>query len=297
MNYIDAKSLLSNYTDNNWWFGTNYGMNIYKGCCHGCIYCDSRSECYNINDFDSIRAKKDSINKLRIELKKKRKTGVIGTGAMSDPYNPFEKELMLTRQSLEEINKAGYGVSIITKSPLIQRDIDIITKIKEHSPVIVKITVTTYDDNLCRKIEPNVAVSSERFRALRSLSDKDIFVGILLMPLLPFINDTEENVINIVRKTAECGGRFIFAWGFGVTLRDRQREYFYQRLGALFPKEALIGKYKDAYGSSYECPSPNIKSLYKVFKMECEKYGLIYKMEDIINTYKKDYYNSQISLF
>jgi len=159
--YIPARSIVSSYAENNYWFGSNYNMNIYKGCCHGCIYCDSRSECYGIDDFDTVRAKENALSLIDKELKSKRKTGVIGTGAMSDPYNPFEKELCLTRQALELIDKHGFGVSIITKSDLIIRDIDILQRIKEHSPVLCKITITVSNDELCRRIEPNVSVSSE----------------------------------------------------------------------------------------------------------------------------------------
>lgn len=297
MEFIDVKTIVSPYGENKFWFGTNYNMNIYKGCCHGCIYCDSRSECYRIEKFDVVRAKKNSTEIIRSELRKKRKTGVIGTGAMSDPYNPFEEEFELTRKALIEIDKNQFGVAIATKSSLITRDIDILEKIKEHSPVMVKVTVTTYDDDLCKIIEPNVVPSSERFQVIKKLSDRGIFCGVLLMPILPYVNDNEENIKKIVKRTAEVGGKFIFAYGFGVTLRDRQREFFYKNLSNKFLDKSLIKKYKDTYGNSYECPSPNIKKLYKVFTNECNKYGIIYNMEEIILAYKKDYYNEQITWF
>jgi len=192
MEYIKAKKLISQYAYDNSWFDINYNMNIYKGCCHGCIYCDSRSECYQIEDFDRVRAKENAIESIGKELKGKRRKGVIGTGAMSDPYNPLEKKFQLTRGALEEVNKYNFGISIATKSPLITRDIDILKKISSHSPVLIKMTITTFDDDLCKRIEPNVPCSSERFKAIKQLSDNGIYTGILLMPILPFINDTEE---------------------------------------------------------------------------------------------------------
>ncbi|HHX57102.1 MAG TPA: radical SAM protein [Clostridiales bacterium] len=294
MQYISAKTIVSSYAENNHWFGNNYNMNIYKGCCHGCIYCDSRSECYGVNDFDTVRAKENALSLIDKELKSKRRTGVIGTGAMSDPYNPFERELCLTRQALELIDTHGFGVSIITKSDLITRDIDILQRIKEHSPVLCKITITASDDELCRKIEPNVSVSSERFSAVKKLTDAGIFTGVLLMPVLPFIADNEENVHQLVRLANESGARFIFP-AFGVTLRANQRDYFYKKLDELFP--SLKQKYIAQYGNSYECHSPNARNLYKLFSDECKRYGILYKMSDIITGYKSAYESGQMSFF
>lgn len=295
MDYISAKSIISSYTDKNTWFGVNYNMNIYKGCSHGCIYCDSRSECYGVEEFDKVRAKENSIETISKELRGKRKKGVIGTGAMSDPYNPFEKKLELTRKALEEIDKWGFGIAIATKSPLITRDIDVLKKIKKHSPVIIKITITTFDDELCKKIEPKVAPSSERFRAIKSLSDEGLYTGILFMPILPFINDNEENIKAIVRRAYECGAKFILAYGMGVTLRGNQREHYYEQLIRNFPESKLVNKYMSIYGNSYECRSPNSKVLWRVFKEECRKYNILYKMADIIEDYKKDYGSEQLS--
>ncbi|MGL4731392.1 MAG: radical SAM protein, partial [Clostridium sp.] len=187
MEIVKAKTIISGYVESSPWFGNNYNMNIYKGCNHGCIYCDSRSECYNIENFDMVRAKENAVDLIARELKSKRKTGVVGTGAMSDPYNPFEKSYKLTRKALELINRYGFGVSIATKSDLILRDIGLLKEIKSHSPVLVKITITTSDDSLCDKIEPNVASASKRFEVIKKLSDEGIFTGILLMPVLPFL--------------------------------------------------------------------------------------------------------------
>ncbi|MBV7274604.1 radical SAM protein [Clostridium sp. PL3] len=297
MNYISAKTIISGYANGDSWFGINYNMNIYKGCCHGCIYCDSRSECYGIENFDMVRAKENSIELIRKELKSKRRKGIVGTGAMSDPYNPFEKDLMLTRNALEQINIFNFGISVATKSNLITRDIDILKKIKEHSPVLIKMTITTFKDELCKKIESNVCTSFQRFEAIKRLSENGIFTGILLMPILPFINDNEDNIIKIVRKAAECGAKFIFAYGMGVTLRQNQREHFYGKLTKLFPNQNLVQKYNTVFGNGYECCSPNAKNLWKVFKLECERLGILYRMKDITAAYKFGYGNRQMSWF
>ncbi len=294
MEFISAKSIISGYRENNDWFGINYNMNIYKGCSHGCIYCDSRSECYGIEDFDIVRAKENSSDIIRRELKSKRKKGVVGTGAMSDPYNPFEKKLALTRNALEIIDSNGFGASIATKSDLITRDIDILKRIKKHSPVLCKITITTADDNLCEIIEPNVIVTSKRFGAIKKLSQEGIYTGILLMPILPFINDTEENIINIVRLAKENGAKFIFPT-FGVTLRSNQREHFFNMLDKSFPR--IKERYIKSFGNNYMCNSHNARSLYNTFAKECNRLGLHYKMNDIIYSYKKGYNDEQLSLF
>jgi len=294
MEFVSAKTIISSYADNNHWFGHNYNMNIYKGCCHGCIYCDSRSECYRIDNFDIVRAKKDALALINKELKSKKRTGVIGTGAMSDPYNPLEKEYSLTRGALELINMHGFGVSIATKSSLITRDIDILKKIKSHSPVLVKITVTTCDDELCTKIEPNVVAASKRFSAIKELSDNGIFTGILLMPVLPFLEDNEENITGIVKLAHENGAKFIYP-AFGVTLRQNQRDWYYKKLDENF--SGIKQKYLQQFKNDYECRSPKAKELWKIFKRECDRFEILYKMNDIIQEYKKEYGGNQLSLF
>lgn len=294
MEFIDAKTIISGYAESSVWFGNNYNMNIYKGCCHGCIYCDSRSECYRIENFDTVRAKKDALALINRDLKSKKRSGVIGTGAMSDPYNPFEKEYKLTRGALELINAHGFGVSIITKSDLIRRDIDILKKIKSHSPVLVKITITTCDDMLCKKIEPNVSVASKRLSAIKELSDNGIFAGILLMPVLPFLEDNEENVASIVKLAYENGAKFIFP-AFGVTLRQNQRDWFYKKIDENFP--GIKQKYVEHFGNNYECRSPKSMELKQLFERECERHGILYKMKDIIDGYRNGYGVNQLSLF
>lgn len=291
MEYIPAKTIVTK-TKSSQWFGTDYNMNIYRGCCHGCIYCDSRSECYRVDDFDTVKAKGNALEIIRNDLRRKAQKGVVATGSMSDPYNPFEKELKLTRNALELINAYGFGVSIATKSDLILRDIDILSDIKSHSPVIAKITITTADDEMCKKIEPNAPVSSRRFSAVKQLSGNGLFAGVLLMPVLPFLEDTEENILSIVRNAHKSGARFIYA-AFGVTLRDNQREYFYEKLDGLYP--GLKDKYIRQYGNRYSCGSPKAKRLWKVFSAECDRLGLLYNMQDIIRCYKTGYEYSQIS--
>lgn len=297
MRFIEAKTILSGYCETNRWFGSNYNMNIYKGCNHGCIYCDSRSDCYHVDNFDEVRGKLNSLEILERDLISKRKKGVIGTGSMSDPYNPFEAEYKLTRGALELINKYKFGLSIVTKSSLITRDIDILQKIQNHSPILVKLTITTADDKLCRKIETNVCPSSERFDAIKRLTDNGIFARVLLMPILPFINDSEENIKEIVRLSHKSGAKFIYG-AFGVTLRSNQRLWFYKKIDSLFP--GIKEKYIKTFGQDYECPSPKAKTLWEIFTRECEKYGIIYKMEDIIMTYRKNYahdFSEQLKLF
>ncbi|MGL5415534.1 MAG: radical SAM protein [Clostridium sp.] len=296
MDFIEAKTLVSGFTDSNSWFDLNYTMNIYKGCNHGCIYCDSRSNCYNIINFDTIRAKDNSTKIIEADLKKKRKKGVIGTGAMSDPYNSFEKKYKLTREALKLVDKYKFGISIATKSALITRDIDILKRIGEHSEVLIKITITSIHDEISKIIEPNVNPSSERFKAIKELSDNGIYVGILFMPILPFINDTEENIRGIVKKAYESGAKFIYTHGIGVTLRNNQRVYYYERLKEIYGID-LVKKYEKSFGEEYICPSPNHEKLMRIFKEECEKYNILYKMEDIIKDYKRDYEKTQIGFF
>lgn len=294
MELIPAKQILSQRTYNENWFGTNYNMNIYKGCSHGCIYCDSRSECYGIETFDKVKGKDKAIDIINTELKAKRKKGVIGTGAMSDPYNPLEKEYNYTRKALELIDLYNFGVAIATKSELITRDIDILKSITTHSPVIVKITITTTEDALGKKIEPKASLPSKRFEAIKRLSENGIFAGILLMPVLPFIADNEKNIINIINQAADSGAKFIYPY-FGVTLRQGQREYFYSKLDENF--KGIKNKYVEEYGFSYECSSVRSKELWKIFKTECDKKEILYKMSDIIKAYQSPYEKEQLSFF
>lgn len=293
MEYIPAKTIVTR-TKSAEWFGTDYNMNIYKGCCHGCIYCDSRSECYHIDNFEKVRAKEDALRIIRDDLRRKVKKGVIGTGAMSDPYNPFEEGLCLTRHALELIDAYEFGVAIATKSPLIARDVDILCGIREHSPVLCKITVTAAEDELAAKVEPGVAVSSQRFQTIAKLRDNGIFAGILLMPVLPFIEDNEENIRAIIEQAAECKCSFIYP-AFGMTLRQNQRDYYYGMLNRIFPEENLVGKYRKRFGESYECRSPKAAQLYRMLEEECGKKGILYRMKDIVHAYKRGYGDNQLN--
>lgn len=294
MEFIPAKTILSGYSEQASWFGNNYNMNIYKGCSHGCIYCDSRSECYGVDNFDQVRAKEKALALIERELRAKRKKGVVGTGAMSDPYNPYEKEYKLTRGALELINRFGFGVSIATKSDLIVRDMDLFKEIAKHSPVLVKITVTTADDLLGAKIEPNAAVSSKRFKAIKALSQAGIFAGVLLMPVLPFIEDTEDNISRIIDLAYQSGAKFIYP-AFGVTLRQNQRDWYYEKLDELFP--SLKEKYIKSYGNAYECRCLKAKELWSLFQCKCDDYEILYNMKDIIAGYRDPYQTVQLSLF
>lgn len=291
---IPAKTIVSGYNECGW-FGSNYNMNIYKGCSHGCIYCDSRSECYRVEDFDTVRAKENALAVIECDLKSKRKTGIVITGSMSDAYNPFEKQLELTRGAIKLIDKYGFGFAVDTKSHLVLRDIDLLKSVQKHSPIAVSFTITAADDELCHKIEQNVCVSSKRFAAIKELSLQGIPCGLLLMPTLPFINDTAENILAIVRKAYESGAKWIFVGrGFGVTLRQNQRDYFYKKLDELFPGIKL--KYIKQFGYTYDCASPNNERLWQVFASECKKLGILYNMDEISKLIWNDYGNAQMSL-
>lgn len=295
MEYIPAKTIVTR-TKSSTWFGVDYNMNIYRGCCHGCIYCDSRSECYKIEAFDRVCAKENALEIIRNDLRRKVRPGVVGTGAMSDPYNPFEREQQLTRHALELLNAYGFGAAIATKSSLVTRDIDLLREIKSHSPVLVKVTVTAADDALSALVEPGAPSSSERLGAVAKLSDAGIFTGLLLMPVLPFLEDNAENILAIVRKAKEAGARFLYP-AFGMTLRDRQKEWYFQKLDTLFPGQNLRQQYARAFHNNYQCVSPHAKMLWKDFSAACEQEGLLFRMQDIIRAYKMGYGDSQLSFF
>ena len=269
-------------------------MNIYKGCSHGCIYCDSRSDCYGIDRFDQIRIKKDALSIIERDLAGKKQKGIIATGSMSDPYNFQEEVLGLTRGSLQLIEKYGFGINIATKSPLVTRDMDILTRIKKQAPAMVKITITTIDDTMSEKIEPRVAPTSARFAALKELHDAQIFTGILLMPVLPFITDTEENVMGIIERAAESKVDFIYPM-FGMTLRENQRDWYFENLDRLFPGKKE--KYLHSFGNRYECRSLNWERLYQQFQSTCKKYHILYDMQEIIAAHKKNYETLQLTFW
>ncbi|MCL2350842.1 MAG: radical SAM protein, partial [Defluviitaleaceae bacterium] len=196
---VPAKNIVNKVQGGSEWFGVDYNMNIYRGCSHGCIYCDSRSDCFRVDDFDTVKVKENALQIIRDDLRRKVRTGVVATGAMSDPYNPREGKLLVTRNALELINAFGFGVTMATKSALVARDADVLKDISENSPTLVKMTITAADDALCRSIEPNVSPTSKRFEAMSKLADKGVFCGVLMLPVLPYVTDSADNIINILR--------------------------------------------------------------------------------------------------
>jgi DNA repair photolyase len=294
MEFIPARQIVTRSKCDGSFYGYDYNMNLYRGCCHGCIYCDSRSDCYRIDDFERVRAKADALTIVERELRYKHKTGVIATGAMSDPYNPFELEHELTRGALELIDRYGFGVSALTKSPLIARDAGLLQRIAHHSLVSAKLTITAADDGLAAKLEPHVAASSERFGAIRALSDAGLFTGVAVVPVLPFITDTDENIRALVETTAAAGGRYVYL-ETGVTLRTNQRDYYYERLDELFP--GLRAEYEKTFGDRYRCTTPRHKAIRAVLAAECGKHGLLYKLPDILRAQSEPYEQPQLRLF
>lgn len=287
IHYIIAKKILSNKN----------GINIYRGCTHGCIYCDSRSKCYQMNhDFEDIAVKENAIELLEIELSKKRKKVMISTGSMSDPYMHIEKKLLMTRQMLEKIYKYRHGVHIQTKSNLILRDLDLLTKINNISKVVVSMTLTTSNEELCKIIEPNVTTTYERVQTLKILNDHNIATGVWLDPILPFINDTEDNIMNILNYCIEAKVKYILCFGMGLTLREGNREYFYQKLDQFFP--GLKWKYIKIYGNSYEVNSLNNDNLYRLFLKACKENNILTDIHEIfkfLSLYEER--NKQLTLF
>jgi DNA repair photolyase len=273
---IQAKTLLARVKGPDDWFGLYYNMNLYRGCQHQCIYCDSRSECYQIEDFEhDVLVKANAIELLRCELGGKRVIGTIGTGSMNDPYMPLEGEIRLTRRALEAIAEAGFPVHVITKSDLALRDIDLLAEISRKSYAAVTFTVTTAEDALSKRLEPGAPVSSRRLAALQALGERGILGGVALMPVLPFIEDTEENIRLIIRLAQAAGAKYILP-AFGMTLRDRQRRYYYAKLDRLFP--GLRPRYEQAFGERYSAPARNARHLGQVFAEMCGEFGIAMKM-------------------
>ena len=234
INYIEAKSILSKLRSKDPFFGITYNMNLYRGCQHGCIYCDTRSECYQIHDISVISVKKNALELLPGELNSKRKNkATVGTGSMNDPYMPIEKELEMIRKALQLIATYKFPVHIITKSDLVERDMDILQDISK-TYAAVSFTITTASDTLSRQLEPFAPVTSKRFKAMEQLAAKGIYTGITLMPVLPFINDTTDNIESIIKGAKDSGASYIIPM-FGVTLRKGSRDYFYKALDTTFP--------------------------------------------------------------
>ncbi len=285
MHFVQAKSIL-----------TPTSMNIYRGCQHGCIYCDARSDCYQMqHEFEDIEVKENTLALLEDALKRKRKPCMIGTGAMGDPYIPLEKELGIMRGVLELIDRYGFGSSLQTKSTLVLRDLDLLKRINEKTKAVVQMTLTTWDDDLCRIVEPNVSVTSERFEALKKFRDAGIPTVVWLSPILPFINDTEENITGILGMCAEAQVKGVINFGMGLTLRSGNREYYYRQLDRQFP--GLKAEYVRRYGNAYEVPSPHSAMLMQLFHSICEETGMMHD-NDAIFRYMHIFENKQqITLF
>ena len=266
MHFVDAKGILSG--------SGHFGMNIYRGCSHGCIYCDSRSRCYQFtHPFEDIEVKQNAPELLEKALRSKRKKCMIGTGSMSDPYMHCEEELQLTRRCLEIILANGFGVTVLTKSDRILRDIDLLDEINRSAKCVVQMTLTTYDDELCKILEPNVCNTKRRIEVLEEFDKRGIPTVVWMTPILPFINDTEENITSILNECARVRVKGVIDFGMGLTLREGDREYYYAALDRHFP--GLKEKYISRYGNAYELSSPNARELRKVFKKICAENGML----------------------
>lgn len=272
MHFVKAKGILS--SDN--------GMNLYRGCSHGCIYCDSRSKCYQMDhDFEDIAVKENALELLEKTLLSRKKPCMIGTGAMTDPYIPLEEKLCMTRRALEMIERHGFGVAIQTKSARILRDLDVLQRIHEKSKAVVQMTLTTHDDNLCRILEPNVSVTSERVWALKQFRDAGIPTVVWLCPILPYINDTKENIEGILQSCIEAGVKGVICFNMGLTLREGNREYFYAQLDRYFP--GMKERYIRAFCYRYELNSHRNEELMRTFHRTCEKAGMMHDNRDIFS--------------
>ena len=287
MHYADYKTILS----------PKNGINLYRGCTHGCIYCDSRSACYQMkHDFEDIEVKRDAARILEAQLRRKRAPCMIGTGSMCDPYIHLEEELRVTRQCLELIERYGFGLTILTKSARILRDLDLLKAINARTKCVVQMTLTTFDEDLCRVVEPNVSTTCERFAVLETMRDNGIPTVVWLSPILPFVNDTEENLRGLLDYCIRARVRGILCFGFGMTLREGDREYYYAKLDEHFP--GMKQRYIRTFGNAYECRSPNHARLMEVFREACRAHGILHRPEDVFGyLHEFEAKERQLSLF
>ena len=287
MHFVDAKALLTRHN----------GMNLYRGCAHGCIYCDSRSACYQFtHPFEDIEVKQNAPALLEEILKKKRRRIVISTGSMSDPYQPCEIELQLTRRCLELIERYGFGASVITKSDLVLRDLALFERIHRNAKSVLQMTLTVADDHLSRVLEPNVCTTSRRYEVLKAFQRVGVPTVVWMTPILPFLTDTEENVRRILEYCFDAGVKGVVCFGMGLTLRDGNREYFYAALDRRFP--GLSDEYRRRFGNAYEAASPNTERLLRLFHAECEKHGVLHEPDDCFRYIAAlPERNDQLSLF
>lgn len=271
MHYVTAKSI----------FTSDYGINMYRGCTHGCIYCDSRSKIYQMNHkFEDIEVKENAIELLKRELIK-RKPCMIGTGAMTDPYIPLESRLEFVRKALQLVYRYGFGWACITKSDLVLRDIDLLRKINEKTKAVVQVTITTADDELCRLVEPNVCPTSRRVEVLNKLNEANIPTVVWLCPILPHINDTEENINTILDWCIDANVKGVLNMGMGLSLREGNREYFYEMLDERFP--GVKEKYIDEFGDSYFIHSKDNRRLRSILRKRCEENGIMHNQDEIFS--------------
>jgi len=286
MHNVKVKGILSNQN----------GMNLYRGCTHGCIYCDSRSLCYQFDHaFEDVAIKENALELLEDQLKRKRIKGMIAMGSMTDPYMPLERSIQSTHHALELIEKYGFGVSLITKSEDVVRDMDILKRIHEKTKAVVQITLTTYDDELCKRIEPNVSVSSKRFEALLKFKEAGIPTIVWMTPILPFINDTLENIQGILNYCIQAQVKAVMCFEMGLTLREGNREYFYEQLDEYFP--GLKTQYIERYGTAYNCVSPQASVLMDYFKKTCKEHNILSNPDEIFEYLKTFETKKQLSLF
>ena len=265
LHFVTAKGLLS----------AQNGMNLYRGCRHGCIYCDSRSACYRMeHPFEDIEVKQNALTLLEDALRRKRRPCMIATGSMSDPYTPPEEELRYTRRALELILQYGFGITLLTKSSLVLRDLDLLQRINSQTKCVVQMTLTTWEESLCRILEPNVSTTTERFAALMKLKEAGIPTVVWLCPILPFLNDTAENINRLLDCCEQAGVRGIVQFGMGVTLRQGNREYFYRHLDRHFP--GLKERYISTYGNAYVLESPNSRDLLELLHRRCRDAGILH---------------------
>ena len=270
MHFVQARGILS----------AKNGINPYRGCTHGCIYCDARSVCYHMtHDFEDVEVKENAPELLDRALAGKRKKCMISTGAMCDPYNACETEVRLTRRCLEVLSRRGFGAAVLTKSARVLEDLPLFQQIHKRAKCVVQMTLTTCDEALCRVIEPNVSTTRERFEALLTLRGAGIPTVVWLSPLLPFLNDTEENLRGILEMCFEAGVRGIVCFGMGLTLREGDREYFYQKLDEHFP--GLKRRYAATYGNAYILPSPNERRLFSLFDELCTRRNVLHTPEEV----------------
>jgi DNA repair photolyase len=289
MHFVEAKGILS----------AKNGMNIYRGCTHGCIYCDSRSDCYQMNHaFEDIEVKQNCVELLEKALQSKRKKCMIGTGSMSDPYMHCEEKLELMKKCLEVIERYGFGAAVMTKSDRILRDLPLLSRINQKTKAVVQTTFTTYDEELCKILEPNVCTTKKRFEMLLAMKEEGIPTVVWMDPILPFINDTKENLDGLLEYCIKAEVKGIICFGIGMTLRNGNREYFYQKLDEHFP--GLKGRYQRTYGYAYELGSPNGRMLYRRLQEVCKAHNILCNPDEVfayINEFPQDKGYEQLSLF